>query len=111
MPRSKRPYSQEFKKEAVDLYVSSGEPLKRVADDLGVSANSLRAWTKDLLGGSGGRQRGPRERDDLTVVADPEQMAQEIRRLRKENEHLKRQREILKKAASILAEDPQLGMR
>lgn len=28
-----------------------------------------------------------------------------------ENQRLRRQREILKKAVSILAEDPQLGMR
>jgi hypothetical protein len=38
-------------------------------------------------------------------------MAKQIRRLAKENEHLRRQRDILKKTASILAEDPQLGMR
>ena len=35
----------------------------------------------------------------------------EEKKLKKENEYLRRQREILKKAASILAEDPQLGMR
>ncbi len=40
-----------------------------------------------------------------------EEMAKEIRRLNQENAYLRRQREILKKAASILAEDPQLGMR
>lgn len=108
MPRTKPAYTEEFKKEAVDLYVSSGRPLKRVAEELGVSPNSLRNWKKDLLGRSGGRERAVGE---LPVGADPEKMAEEIRRLRKENEYLKRQREILKKAASILAEDPQLGMR
>jgi len=35
----------------------------------------------------------------------------EIKKLERENEYLRRQREILKKAASILGEDPQLGMR
>lgn len=108
MPRSKPPYCEEFKREAVDLFVSSGKPLKRVAEELGISANSLRAWKKELLGGSVGRERAGGE---LPAGADPEQMAEEIRRLRRENEYLKRQREILKKAASILAEDPQLGMR
>ena len=29
MPRSKPPYSDEFRKEAVDLLLSSGKPLKR----------------------------------------------------------------------------------
>ena len=108
MPRSKLPYTQEFRKEAVDLYVSSGRPLKRVAEELGISANSLRSWKKDLLGGSGGQSRAVGE---ALAGADPEQMAEEIRRLHREVEYLKRQREILKKAASILAEDPQLGMR
>lgn len=108
MPRTNRPYTEEFKKEAVDLYISSGRPLKRVAEELGVSANSLRNWKKALLGGSGGQILA--EGEDL-AGADPEQMAEEIRRLHREVEYLKRQREILKKAASILAEDPQLGMR
>jgi transposase len=108
MPRKRRSYSEEFKREAVDLYVSGGKPLKRVADELGVTSNSLRAWKKDLLGGSAGRQRAGGE---PAAGADPEQMAEEIRRLHREVEHLQRQREILKKAASILAENPQLGMR
>ena len=43
--------------------------------------------------------------------ASAEELFEEVRKLRCENEYLKRQREILKKAASILAEDPQLGMR
>ena len=46
-----------------------------------------------------------------TGVEPDAEWAAEIRRLHKENEYLRRQREILKKAASILAEDPQLGMR
>ena len=45
------------------------------------------------------------------TLSNPEEMAREIRRLNRENAYLRRQRDILKKAASILAEDPQLGMR
>jgi len=82
--------------------------MSRVAEELGVSCNSLRSWKRALLGDAAGvAPRGGETPDG----ADPAQMAEEIRRLRKENEYLKRQREILKKAASILAEDPQLGMR
>jgi len=108
MPPTKRPYSEEFKKEAVDLYLSSGRPLARVAAELGVSANSLRSWKKALLGGSAVQDRAGGE---VLDGADPEQMAEEIRRLRRENDYLRRQREILKKAASILAEDPRAGMQ
>jgi len=111
MPKTKPPYSEEFRREAVDLLVSSGRSLKAVAEDLGISSNSLRIWKQMRLGGSAGSFPGPRERAGDTIGADPERMAEEIRRLRRENEHLRRQREILKKAASILAEDPQAGMR
>ena len=40
-----------------------------------------------------------------------EELYAENQKLRKEIDHLRRQREILKKAASILAEDPQLGLQ
>ena len=49
--------------------------------------------------------------EDERAGAAAEELFEEIRKLRRENEYLRRQREILKKAASILAEDPQLGMR
>lgn len=62
MPRTNPPYSEEFRREAVDLYVSSGRTLKAVSEDLGISANSLRSWKKALLGGSEGRGPAPRER-------------------------------------------------
>ena len=48
--------------------------------------------------------------DDGQPVASAKELWDDNQRLRHENAHLKRQREILKKAASILAEDPQLGM-
>ena len=108
MPRTHRAYDEEFKREAVELYLRSGKPRRRVAQELGVSDGSLRKWEKDMLGGSAGEGRAVGE---ALSGADPEQMAAEIRRLAKENEYLRRQRDILKKAASILAEDPQLGMR
>ena len=111
MPRTHKPYDKEFKRQAVDLYLSSGKSLKQVSRELGVSDGSLRKWQKDLFGGNGGQGGVSRERDESLAGMDPEEMAKEIRRLNQENAYLRRQREILKKAASILAEDPQLGMR
>ena len=49
--------------------------------------------------------------DDGQPRASAKELWDGNQKLRRENAHLKRQREILKKAASILAEDPQLGMR
>ena len=101
MPSTKPAYTEEFRRDAVELLLSSGRPLKQVAEELGVSANSLRGWRNRRLGdGRAG-----------VAEADGPQAGAELRRLRRENEYLRRQRDILKKAASILSEDPQLGMR
>ena len=101
MPRTRRPYDEEFKRRAVELYLQSNNSLKQVARELGVSDGSLRKWRKDLLGNLSDQQ------GISHPLGDPEEMAREIRRLNRENAYLRRQREILKKAASILAKDSQ----
>jgi transposase len=45
MPRTRPPYSSEFRREAVEL-IRSGTPLKQVAADLGVSEQTLRNWRR-----------------------------------------------------------------
>lgn len=110
MPKTHPTYRGDFREEAVHLLLSSGRPLKRVAAELGVSANSLRNWRDKALGRGRGAQAAsaqPKGRSEAPL-ADP---LAEIRRLQRENEYLRRQREILKKAVSILSEDPQSGMR
>jgi len=104
MPTGNR-YDEEFRRNAVDLLVSSGKPLKRVAEDLGITANTLRSWRNRLLDQSAGGESGA-EGAAETAGMTGEQVAAELRRLRKENEYLRRQRDILKKAALILGEDP-----
>lgn len=106
-------YTEEFRRDAVELLRSSGRPISQVARELGVNVNSLRTWRNRILGQSGGESFGvPRTRNDKDrAEASAEELLAEIKRLKKENEYLKRQREILKKAASILSENPELGMR
>lgn len=110
MPRSHPPYDSDFRREAVNLLLSSGRPLNRVADELGISTNSLREWRDRALGKGRGAEAASAEPKGRSgaALADP---AGEIRRLQREVEYLRRQREILKKAMSILSEDPQSGMR
>ena len=96
-------YTEEFRRDAVELLRSSGRPISQVADELGVSVNSLRTWRNRILGQSGG--------DKGRAGASAQELMAEIKKLERENDYLRRQREILKKAASILAEDPQLGWR
>ena len=110
MPKSHPTYDAAFRQGAVDLVLRSGRPLKRVAADLGVSANSLRSWRDLALGKGRGASAAATQPPGQSVspFADP---AAEIRRLQREVEYLRRQREILKKAMSILSEDPTSGMR
>jgi transposase-like protein len=97
-------YDEEFRRNAVQLFASSGKPLTAVARDLGVAANSLRLWKKRLLGQNAGRGTvavGGKAPAEMTA----EQLVDENRRLHREIDYLKRQRDILKKAALILGED------
>ena len=110
MPKTHPTYDAPFRQTAIDLLLSSGRPLKRVAADLGVSANSWRTWRDQALGkgrGAPAQAVQPQGRS----VAPFDDPAAEIRRLQRENESLRRQREILKKARSILSEDPTSSMR
>ena len=102
MPKRRKNYTKEFREGAVDLVRTSDQPLSQVARELGVSVASLRNWKNQFLGASAGMADG--------AVGSAKELWDDNQRLRRENAHLKRQREILKKAASILAEDPQLGM-
>ncbi len=89
MPKSHPPYPPEFKAEAVKLYHSSGRSLQEVANDLGVTANSLREWVRraEIEDGS---------REGLT-----QDKKAELSRLRCENRILKEEREILRKATAL----------
>lgn len=111
MPRTYRyrTYTNDFRQEAVNLLLSSGRPLKEVAKELGITANSLRTWRDKALGTGCAAQAASAQSEGRgqAPVADP---AAEIRRLQREVEYLRRQREILKKAMSILSEDPQSSM-
>ena len=110
MPRTHRIYEKDFRQEAVNLLLSSGRPLKRVAAELGISGNSLRTWRDQALGkGRAAEAASPQAKGrSVAPLAD---VARDIRRLQREVEYLRRQRDILKKAMSILSEEPPSGMR
>ena len=89
-------YDEEFKRNAVELLLNGDQALKPLAQDLGVCPATLRYWRDRYLQAASnqGPPRGP----------TPRESAEELRRLRRENEKLQRQREILKKALGILSE-------
>ena len=82
-------YSEEFKKEAVELYHSSDRGYRPLADELGVSAYALRQWVERYTN------------KDLVSLTERE----ELRKLRREVRVLKEEREILRKAAAFFAKE------
>jgi len=91
--KSRRPYPPEFRAEAVELYRVSGRSLAKVAGDLDISIESLRAWVKQAEVDRG-------EREGLTTDE-----REELAELRRENARLRQEREILKRAAAFFARE------
>ena len=102
MAQVRRQFTDDFKREAVALLVSSGRPLTQIAGELGIAPSMLRNWRR------GGRNSGPALRPNTPAsaphsVLDP---AAEISRLRRENDRLRMERDILKKTVAIFSEPP-----
>ena len=83
-------HTEEFKREAVRIALTSGLSRKQVASDLGVGFSTLGKWIQKS------------KPDDLPPSADID-LAKENERLRKENRLLLEEREILKKATVLFA--------
>jgi transposase len=87
VPRTRRTYPPEFKRDAIELARRSSQSVARTANDLGVDDQTLRNWIKQAEIDEG-------KTEGLTT----DELA-ELRELRRENRKLKMEREILKKAA------------
>jgi transposase len=92
MPRTRPPYPPEYRRQAIEL-VRSGVSIRQVAEELGVSQQTLRNWVRqgDV---DAGRAEG--------LTSDERE---ELRRLRRENRRLTQEREILKAAAAFFARE------
>ena len=82
-------YTAEFKQRAVQPYRERGGTYAEIGRELGVDPGSVSDWVKraDAAGSD--------------PSANPFQVAEENRRLRRENERLRRENEILLKASAF----------
>ena len=104
MGTARRQYPDEFKREALELLVSSGRPLSQIAGELGIPPERLRAWRNR----SGESNTGSPRRPNTQAAIPPAgvDLATENARLQRENERLRMEREILKKTLRIFSEPP-----
>ena len=78
--------TEEFKRDAVRMALTSGLPRKQLASDLGVGLSTLNKWVT--------------AHRDTDVVSDKDlDLARENERLRRENRILKKEREVLERFA------------
>lgn len=98
MPKSKPPYPEEFKREAVRL-VRAGQTPKEVSDRLGCSHQSVGNWVRQA------------DIDDGKSEGLSSAERDELKQLRRENKQLRQDREILKKAAAFFAKDADSSSR
>ena len=97
MPRPRK-YPSELLDRGARVVIESGRPIAHVARDLGVSAETLRRYVRQVEADEG-------LRPDLPSSQERE----EIKRLRRENYELRRANEILKAASVFFATELDAG--
>ena len=98
--RQRRSFTDDYKRQAVDLVASSGRSIGSVAKELGLRDSVLRRWVE------AGREPTAAARRPTTQAPLPSaDHAAEIARLQRENERLRMERDILKKSIAIFAGD------
>ena len=101
--RERARYTEQYKREALELWRASGRSAAQVAAELGIRPPLLYRWARPERVANRSKQEPKPERSLEALEA-------EIRRLRAENAKLLEQREVLKKSLGILSEVPHRGM-
>lgn len=83
-------HSDEFKRDAVRIALTSGLTRRQVASDLGIGLSTLGKWVRAVS-------------EEAKVPAQDAELLRENERLRKENRILREEREVPKKAAMFFA--------
>jgi len=92
--RQRRSFTDDYKRQAVDLVASSGRSIGSVAKELGLRESVLRRWVE--LRGAGREPTAATRRPTTQAALPSADHAAEIGRLQRENERLRMERDILK---------------
>ena len=95
--RTRRTFTDDFKRDAVNLVVVEGYSFQRAADAVGVNSRSIREWHEKFA------PPAEASNDESTV----EQLLAETKRLRKALQQAELERDILKKATAYFAKESQ----
>ena len=106
-PMARKNYTDEFRRQAVDLYESTpGATLRGIADDLGISRDTLSDWVKTFGTGSTtapiSSPRTPADRAE-TPTEKVTRLEAELARLRAEKAKIETEKSILRQAAKYFA--------
>ncbi len=96
MSETRRKYSREFKIEAVRLVTEGGQGVAETARELGINANLLGRWKRQLA--EEGEEAFPGK-------GRLKPLEEEIRRLQGEVKRLRQERDFLKKATAYFARE------
>lgn len=106
---TKRQFTDEFKREAVALWETSGRMQTEVARELGIQSSMLRRWQRRLNGepprAAGGAPPAPAAPTG-SPMRSPADLASENAKLKRELDRVKMERDVLKRAIGIFAEVP-----
>jgi len=91
MPK-RRNYSPEFKREAVELTRMEGVTISQIARDLGIRANILGRWRRELSADA-----------EKVFQGQGKARNEEMASLRRELARVKKERDFLKEAAAFFA--------
>jgi transposase len=95
--RKVRKYDEEFKRRAVELYITAEKSCEKLGEELGISGNTLYSWVKN--------PKYFQSVASTTRVAAESPVMKEIKALKRELSITKEERDILKKALAIFSGD------
>jgi transposase len=97
MVSKRRRFTREFKIETARLLTASNQSVTEVAKDLEIHPNTLYKWI---------HQYGENPEEAFPGKGRQTSEAEELSRLKRENQRLRMERDILKKAMAIFSSDP-----